>query len=170
MNAQAVVEVGTGANAGGSFYGRNAPGSARILVDEDRRVVVGVPQFTSGDDIVVFLRGGAPALPTVFGLSQGLFRVVRTADGRAVVAPAPLTGNLESGKMIPSARFQRRAQRPRRTPPAPARPSPAGRKRSASTPLQRWVTRAAGIPTRVVSRPGSFRFCGTFVGLDPESP
>ena len=51
-----------------------------------RRVVVGVPRFTSGDDIVVFLRGAPPAMPMVFGLSQGLFRVARTSDGRAVVA------------------------------------------------------------------------------------
>jgi len=43
-----VVEVGTGANAGGSFYGRNAPGTARILVDEDRGVVAGAT-FTGPD-------------------------------------------------------------------------------------------------------------------------
>jgi hypothetical protein len=55
-----------------------------------RRVVVGVPQFTTGEDVIVFLRGAAPAMPTVFGLSQGLFRVGRTADGRAVVAPSVL--------------------------------------------------------------------------------
>jgi hypothetical protein len=55
-----------------------------------RRVMVGVPRFSSGDDVIVFLRGGAPALPTVFGLSQGLYRVARAADGRAVVAPALL--------------------------------------------------------------------------------
>ena len=55
-----------------------------------RRVVVGVPRFESGDDVIVFLRGGAPAMPTAFGLSQGVYRVARTADGRAVVAPAPL--------------------------------------------------------------------------------
>jgi hypothetical protein len=53
-----------------------------------RRVMVGVPRFSSGDDVIVFLRGGAPALPTVFGLSQGVYRVARTAEGRAVVAPA----------------------------------------------------------------------------------
>ncbi len=35
------VEVGTSANAGGSFYGRNAPGTARMIVDEQRRVIVG---------------------------------------------------------------------------------------------------------------------------------
>jgi hypothetical protein len=55
-----------------------------------RRVIVGVPRFTAGDDVIVFLRGGAPQLPTIFGLSQGLYRVMRTADGRALVAPAPL--------------------------------------------------------------------------------
>ena len=55
-----------------------------------RRVIVGVPRFENGDDVIVFLRGGAPAMPTVFGLSQGLYRVARSADGRAVVAPAPL--------------------------------------------------------------------------------
>ena len=35
------VDVETGGNAGGSFIGRGAPGTARIVVDEDRRVVVG---------------------------------------------------------------------------------------------------------------------------------
>jgi dihydrolipoamide dehydrogenase len=35
------VDVGTSANAGGSFVGRGAPGTSRIVVDEDRRVVVG---------------------------------------------------------------------------------------------------------------------------------
>jgi len=43
-----VVEVGTGANAGGSFYGRNAPGTARIVVDEDRGVIAGAT-FTGPD-------------------------------------------------------------------------------------------------------------------------
>ena len=35
------VDVGTSANAGGSFVGRNAPGTSRIVVDERRRVIVG---------------------------------------------------------------------------------------------------------------------------------
>ena len=35
------VEVETSGNAGGSFVGRNAPGTARLVVDEERRVVVG---------------------------------------------------------------------------------------------------------------------------------
>jgi dihydrolipoamide dehydrogenase len=35
------VEVDTGGNAGGSFVGKNAPGTARLVVDQDRRIVVG---------------------------------------------------------------------------------------------------------------------------------
>jgi pyruvate/2-oxoglutarate dehydrogenase complex dihydrolipoamide dehydrogenase (E3) component len=36
-----VVETPTSGNAGGSFYGRGAPGTARLLIDRERRVVVG---------------------------------------------------------------------------------------------------------------------------------
>jgi pyruvate/2-oxoglutarate dehydrogenase complex dihydrolipoamide dehydrogenase (E3) component len=36
-----VVETETSGNAGGSFYGRNATGTARLLIDRERRVVVG---------------------------------------------------------------------------------------------------------------------------------
>ena len=35
------VDVETGGNAGGSFVGHGAPGTARLVVDEDRQVVVG---------------------------------------------------------------------------------------------------------------------------------
>jgi pyruvate/2-oxoglutarate dehydrogenase complex dihydrolipoamide dehydrogenase (E3) component len=35
------IDVPTGGNAGGSFVGPGAPGTARIVVDEDRRVIVG---------------------------------------------------------------------------------------------------------------------------------
>jgi pyruvate/2-oxoglutarate dehydrogenase complex dihydrolipoamide dehydrogenase (E3) component len=36
-----IVETTTSGNAGGSFYGRNAPGTARLLIDRERRIVVG---------------------------------------------------------------------------------------------------------------------------------
>jgi pyruvate/2-oxoglutarate dehydrogenase complex dihydrolipoamide dehydrogenase (E3) component len=36
-----VVETETSGNAGGSFYGRGAPGTARLLIDRERRIVVG---------------------------------------------------------------------------------------------------------------------------------
>ncbi len=40
LNVRA-VDVQTSGNAGGSFYGRNAPGTTRLVIDEDRRVIVG---------------------------------------------------------------------------------------------------------------------------------
>jgi pyruvate/2-oxoglutarate dehydrogenase complex dihydrolipoamide dehydrogenase (E3) component len=42
------VETSTEGNAGGSFVGHGAPGTARIVVDEDRRVIVGAT-FTGVD-------------------------------------------------------------------------------------------------------------------------
>jgi pyruvate/2-oxoglutarate dehydrogenase complex dihydrolipoamide dehydrogenase (E3) component len=40
INARA-VDVTTSGNAGGSFHGRNTPGTSRLVVDEDRRVLAG---------------------------------------------------------------------------------------------------------------------------------
>jgi dihydrolipoamide dehydrogenase len=54
------VDVGTSANAGGSFYGRNAPGTARLVVDLDRHVVVGAT-FT-GAEIADFLHAATIAV------------------------------------------------------------------------------------------------------------
>ena len=51
-----------------------------------RRVLVGAPEFKSGDEVIVFLQGRAPSLPSVFGLNQGLYRVMRNG-ARAMVMP-----------------------------------------------------------------------------------
>ena len=40
LNVRA-VDVETAATAGASFYGRNTPGTTRIVVDTDREVIVG---------------------------------------------------------------------------------------------------------------------------------
>jgi pyruvate/2-oxoglutarate dehydrogenase complex dihydrolipoamide dehydrogenase (E3) component len=40
LNVRA-VDFETSGTAGGSFYGRNAPGTSRLIVDEDRRILVG---------------------------------------------------------------------------------------------------------------------------------
>jgi hypothetical protein len=52
-----------------------------------RRVLVGAPEFVEGDEVVVFLAGRPPALPSVFGLSQGVYRVTRDAAARVMVMP-----------------------------------------------------------------------------------
>lgn len=57
------------------------------LVGRYRRIIVGAPQFERGDEVVVFLSARGPSIPYLFGLSQGVYRVVRQADGGAVVTP-----------------------------------------------------------------------------------
>ncbi len=52
-----------------------------------RRVVVGAPEFEEGDEVVVFLQAHAPAIPTLFGLSQGVYRVAHDANAQAIVTP-----------------------------------------------------------------------------------
>jgi pyruvate/2-oxoglutarate dehydrogenase complex dihydrolipoamide dehydrogenase (E3) component len=59
LNVRA-VDVGTSENAGGSFYGRGAPGTARIVVDEDRGVIVGAT--ITGAEVQDFLHAATIAL------------------------------------------------------------------------------------------------------------
>jgi hypothetical protein len=49
------------------------------------RIVVGAPRFERGDEVVIFLSARGPSIPYVFGLSQGVYRVARAADGSALV-------------------------------------------------------------------------------------
>src|SRR3954471_6049440 len=80
-NAGLIVEVyetSTSRNAGGSFYGRNAPGTTRWIVDSERRIVVGctitgaeIADFLHAATIAVVgevpydrLRHAVPAFPT----------------------------------------------------------------------------------------------------------
>ena len=55
-----VVDVTTSGNAGGSFYGRNARGTTRLVVDEPRGVVVGAT-FT-GAEVADFLHAATIAV------------------------------------------------------------------------------------------------------------
>jgi pyruvate/2-oxoglutarate dehydrogenase complex dihydrolipoamide dehydrogenase (E3) component len=43
-----LLEVGTSSNAGGSYYGRNAPGTSRLLVDKASDLIVGATFTGSG--------------------------------------------------------------------------------------------------------------------------
>ena len=63
-----------------------------------RRILVGAPEFEEGDEVVVFLTGRPPAMPTLFGLSQGVYRVTKNAAGRAVVTPLPVAAGV--GRII----------------------------------------------------------------------
>lgn len=59
LNVRA-VDVPTMATAGASFQGRNAPGTTRIVVDEDHRVIVGMTFV--GPDVADFLQAGTIAV------------------------------------------------------------------------------------------------------------
>jgi predicted transcriptional regulator len=61
-----------------------------------RRVMVGAPVFAAGDDVIVFLKGRAPAIAMPYGLSQGVYRVAHQGGG-AVVTPAVAAG---SGRVV----------------------------------------------------------------------
>lgn len=54
-----------------------------------KQLTVGAPQFVPGEEAIVFLRAHGPAVPQVFGLSQGVFRVrVDQRSGqRTVILP-----------------------------------------------------------------------------------
>jgi hypothetical protein len=52
-----------------------------------RRVMVGAPEFTAGDEVILFLKGRAPAIAMPYGLSQGVYRIARHT-GTPVVTPA----------------------------------------------------------------------------------
>jgi hypothetical protein len=54
-----------------------------------RRITIGAPEFVQGDRVVLFLRARPPQVPTLFGMSQGVYRVADTAGGEMVM-PAPL--------------------------------------------------------------------------------
>ena len=56
-----------------------------------RRITVGAPEFTIGDEVVLFLDGRPPIVPTPYGLNQGVYRVHR-AGGRAIVTPPIVAG------------------------------------------------------------------------------
>ena len=66
-----------------------------------RRVVVGAPEFEEGDEVVVFLQAHAPAIPTVFGLSQGVYRVVRDVNAQAIVmSPAVMARGVSAERVV----------------------------------------------------------------------
>ncbi len=54
------VDAGTSANAGGSFYGHDAPGTSRIVIDDDRGIIVGAT--ITGAEVAEFLQAATVAV------------------------------------------------------------------------------------------------------------
>ena len=54
-----------------------------------RSIVVGAPEFSVDDRVVLFLGARGPSVPYVLGLSQGVFRLVRAADDSGWLVTPP---------------------------------------------------------------------------------
>jgi hypothetical protein len=61
-----------------------------------RTIVVGAPEFRSGDEVVLFLRDNE-GRASIVGLSQGAFRVAPDRSGRPVVTSPVLMGKGSGG-------------------------------------------------------------------------
>ena len=55
-----------------------------------RNIVMGAPQFSVGQRVVVFLGANGPRVPFILGLSQGVYRLGVTASGDVLVSPPPI--------------------------------------------------------------------------------
>jgi len=55
-----------------------------------RNIVMGAPQFAVGQRVIVFLGASGPEIPHLLGMSQGVYRVSASEDGRTVVTPPAL--------------------------------------------------------------------------------
>ena len=70
-----------------------------------RNIVVGAPQFTVGQRVIVFLGSRGPTIPYVLGMSQGVFRLVQS-QGDWMVTPPPIVatadGPVVRGTLRPS--------------------------------------------------------------------
>lgn len=65
--------VGTSKNAGGSFYGRNAPGTSFLVIDDDRDVVVGAT--ITGSEVAEMLHAATIAVVGEVPLSRLAYAV-----------------------------------------------------------------------------------------------
>ncbi len=55
-----------------------------------RNIVMGAPQFTVGQRVIVFLGAVGPRVPFILGLSQGVYRLGVTPAGDVLVSPPPI--------------------------------------------------------------------------------
>ena len=73
-----------------------------------KSMTVGAPAFATGEEVVVFLRASGPALPSVFGMNQGVFRVRVDARGRRIVSTPPVIARTEGPETIVRGAISRR--------------------------------------------------------------
>jgi hypothetical protein len=65
-----------------------------------RSVMIGAPVFAPGDEAVLFLNARDSAVPYIFGLNQGVYRVRVDARGQRLVVPPPLMARSQSAEVV----------------------------------------------------------------------
>lgn len=65
-----------------------------------KSLTVGAPSFAAGEEVVLFLRSAGPAMPRIFGLNQGVFRVRVDARGQRMVSTPAATARTETPERI----------------------------------------------------------------------
>jgi hypothetical protein len=74
-----------------------------------RSVMVGAPVFAPGDEAVLFLNAHGSAVPYVFGLNQGVYRVrVDSRSGERMVVPPALFARTETPEVVRRGAITRR--------------------------------------------------------------
>src|SRR5262245_39254709 len=54
-----------------------------------RRIVVGAPEFSVGQHVILFLGRRGPMVPYILGLNQGVYRITPSADGSGWMVTPP---------------------------------------------------------------------------------
>jgi hypothetical protein len=86
-------------------YLKGAPGETVVFsvpggrLGRYRSIVVGAPQFSIGQRVIVFLGGRGPAIPYVLGWAQGVFRLADSPSG-LIVTPPPIIPTGESASIV----------------------------------------------------------------------
>ena len=73
-----------------------------------KSVTVGAPAFQAGEELVLFLRAQGPAVPQVFGVHQGIFRVRVDARSGARIVAFPVIGQGADGQRVVRGAAERR--------------------------------------------------------------
>jgi hypothetical protein len=73
-----------------------------------KSVTVGAPAFQPGEEVVLFLRAQGPAVPQVFGVYQGVFRVRVDARSGARMVAAPAIGHGTEARRVVRGAVERR--------------------------------------------------------------
>jgi len=88
-------------------YLKGGPGEAVTFrvpggqIGRYRNVMIGAPQFQTGEEVVLFLSSAGPAVAHVFGLSQGVYRVrLDTRTGQRMVIPPVLTASNDAPQPV----------------------------------------------------------------------